>query len=218
MATIKIIVADDHSIVRFGICAILNKEPNMRVIAEANDGNETLELYKKHQPDIVLLDISMPGMDGFETCKAIKSINPLANVVFMTIHLKVEYLNKAIMVGAKGYLLKDTRKEDLIKNIELVMKGDTAFSEEVLDLIKNEYINRQLQANKRGPKKSHRLTKRERQILKYVLEGYTNQNIAKELFISTRTVETHRANLMNKLNVNNTAALIKKVNEMDLMD
>lgn len=215
MSAISIMVADDHSIIRYGLCGILNSVDNMEVVAEASSGKGAVELYRKHKPDISFLDITMPDLDGIETCRQIRSINPNALVIIMTMHLSEEYLNQVLSTGASGYMLKNSGKDELVNAIQRVMAGERVFSQAVSDLMTESYI-RKGNGNRKSAKQEIKLTRRENEVLKLIVDGKTNQEIAGILFISPRTVESHRANLMQKLEVNNTAALVRKALEMNL--
>lgn len=214
MAKVKVMVADDHSIIRIGLCGILNSESDIEVVAEASSGEEAIEKFKKHRPDISFLDITMPDMNGIETCTSIRKIDPEAKVIIMTMHLTEDYLNQVLAAGACGYMLKNAGKKEIISNLHKALAGDRVFSQDVADLMTESYLRSQKGQTRDPGTEKVRLTNREREILKLILDGQTNQMIASGLFISPRTVETHRANLMHKFNVNNTAALVKKALEL----
>jgi DNA-binding NarL/FixJ family response regulator len=207
---INVLLADDHYIVRYGIASILRSVPDIHVIAEASDGREAVMMYIKYRPDVCIIDISMPVMNGFETTREILEVSEAAKIIVMTMHLNEEYLNQVLSAGASGYLLKNTSKHDLINAVRRVYNGEKVFSNSVSDLLTQSYIR---QSKKPGdesePKKIIRITKREREILKMIADGQTSQVIAKKLYISPRTVDTHRANLMQKLNAKNSAALVR---------
>jgi DNA-binding NarL/FixJ family response regulator len=207
---INVLLADDHNIVRYGISSILATSPGINVVAEASDGAEACRLYDKHKPDVCIIDISMPGMNGLECTRTILKADPKARIIIMTMHLNEEYLNQVLSAGAVGYLLKNTNKADLIKSVHKVVEGDRVFSTSVSELMTQSYISRSRKqpSDQHADQKIH-LTKRENEILRLIAEGQTSQSIAAKLFISPRTVDTHRANLMQKLNARNTAALVR---------
>ncbi|MFN2374653.1 MAG: response regulator [Cyclonatronaceae bacterium] len=207
---INVLLADDHNIVRYGISSILNTSPDINIVAEASDGSEAVSLYEQHQPDVCIIDISMPVMNGLEATRQILRTSPGAKIIIMTMHLNEEYLNQVLSAGAMGYLLKNTNKTDLINSIRRVYNGEKVFSTSVSDLMTQSYI-RQSKKQSGGTRSDNRiqLTRRENEILKLIAEGQTSQAIAAKLFISPRTVDTHRANLMQKLNVKNSAALVR---------
>lgn len=207
---INVLLADDHNIVRYGISSILNTSPDIHIVAEASDGVEAVNMFQQHQPDVCIIDISMPNMNGLESTRQILRISPGARVIIMTMHLNEEYLNQVLGAGASGYLLKNTNKTDLINSIRRVYNGEKVFSTSVSELMTQSYIRQSKKQD--SPTKSGagiHLTKRENEILKLIAEGQTSQAIATRLFISPRTVDTHRANLMQKLNVKNSAALVR---------
>lgn len=213
MATIGVLLVDDHSIVRIGLAGILEDVKNIRVLAEAETGQVALDLFERLKPDITILDITMPDMDGIEVCRKILEKDIKAKLIIMTMHLTEEYLNRALSAGVSGYLLKNTGKDELISCIKNVMAGKRVFSKDVSDFIACNYANK----GQAAENPLNILTKREKEILTMIIDGKTNQLIASELFISPRTVEAHRANMMNKLGINNVAALVRKAIENKLV-
>jgi DNA-binding NarL/FixJ family response regulator len=207
---INVLLADDHNIVRYGISSILNTSPDINIVAEASDGSEAVSLFEQHKPDVCIIDISMPVMNGLEATRQILRRAPGAKIIIMTMHLNEEYLNQVLSAGATGYLLKNTNKTDLINSIRRVYNGEKVFSTSVSELMTQSYI-RQSKKQDGGTLTGNRiqLTRRENEILKLIAEGQTSQAIAARLFISPRTVDTHRANLMQKLNAKNSAALVR---------
>lgn len=215
MNNTKILVADDHSLVRYGLCSILNSEDNFDVVAEASTGREAMALFKEHKPELCFLDITMPDKSGIEACKEMLQIRPDTKVIIMTIHLTEEYLNQVLGAGAQGYLLKSASREDIIASAHKVLKGQRVFSEDVSELMTQSFLNKKEESSDENL--FSRLTPRENEILSHIIDGKTNQVIAKHLYISPRTVETHRANLMHKLGVKNTAALVRKAIKVRLL-
>jgi DNA-binding NarL/FixJ family response regulator len=209
MSKIKIMVADDHSIIRYGLCSMLKSNADFEVVAEATQGKEAVELYDKLRPHVVILDISMPDINGVEICKQIRKINPEAIVLIMTVHLNEEYLNQVMSAGASGYLLKNSGKAEIESSVYKVMNGEKVFSKAVSELMTMSYLKGKNSTDDFA-NQAKKLTRRELQILALVVEGKKNHAIADILFISPRTVESHRANLMQKLNVNNTATLVRQ--------
>ncbi len=201
---IKIVLADDHEIVRVGIKRLLSIDKTIRVVAEAQNGKEAIELVKYHRPDIALLDIMMPVMTGIEAVKEIKSSSPETFTVILTAFEDSKHLELALNTGADGYLTKDIKSKDLTESIHKVMEGERVFSKSILLILQNHYVT-----------KSHieeppvAITKREQDILNLVADGLTSNDIAEELKLSIRTVESHRYNLMQKLNLKSAAQLIK---------
>lgn len=205
-----IVIADDHSLFRQGLIRILQERPEFKVIGEAQDGLELLDLLRSSGlgPEIILLDISMPRLRGIEAIQEIKLLLPKVKVLILTMHKDKEYLAQAMAAGADGYLLKDEAVEGLFQALDTI--GRNGFF--VSPFFKNELVDDWLQMV-RGEKPSLQspstLTTREKQILKLITEGKSNKEIAALLFISARTVDHHRASLMEKLNLKGTAELVK---------
>lgn len=195
----RIILADDHTMFRKGVRKILEEIDGLEIIGEAADGLELLDLLKKMTPDMIILDISMPHIRGIEACAQIKKIHPQIKMLVLTMHK--EFLHQGISAGADGYLLKEDTDTELVAAIAKISQGQTylspAFANHVYDLIA------------RGDFTPDSLTNRERQILKLVAEGNTSQKIADLLFITIRTAQNHRANIMKKLKLKNNAELVQ---------
>ena len=204
----RVILADDHVLVRQGLKRILVETGDLEVVGEAGDGLELLDILAKSPADMVVLDISMPRMRGIEAIPEIKALYPDVAILILTMHKDVEYLYLALSSGAKGYVLKDDAEKELFDAIARVRQDKTYvsphFSEELLD---------DLVHLKRGEGKGHfdidPLSPRERQIVKLIAEGYSSREIAEFLFISVRTVDNHRANIMEKLNLKKATDLVK---------
>ena len=213
MKRIKVILADDHDIVRFGIASVIRTADDIELIGEASDGRGTIELYKQFTPDVAIVDITMPGMNGIETTRAILESYPEARILILTMHMDEEYLNQALKAGAKGYLLKNCDKQELVNGIRMIANGEKVFSGTISTLMTEHYINSVtdniLQEKPQPRGNSIHLTKREKEILNLIADGLTSQEIAESLYISPRTVETHRANLLQKLDIKNTAGLVR---------
>ena len=206
MSAYRIVLADDHVMFRKGIRNILERDAGLEVAGEAGDGLEVLKFIKNAPPDLVLLDIAMPGLRGLEATREIKIISPKVKVLILTMHRDKAYVYYAISAGAEGYLLKEDADTELFKAIEKIRAGDYYIS----PLLSGGLTHELIQAHHNGqfpPPES--LTVREREVLKLVAEGVKNKEIADLLFISVRTVEHHRANIMRKLNIKKTANLIK---------
>ncbi len=206
MSAYRIVLADDHVMFRKGIRNILERDAGLEVAGEAGDGLELLKFIKNAPPDLVLLDIAMPGLRGLEATREIKIISPKVKVLILTMHRDKAYVYYAISAGAEGYLLKEDADTELFKAIEKIRAGDYYIS----PLLSGGLTHELIQAHHNGqfpPPES--LTVREREVLKLVAEGVKNKEIADLLFISVRTVEHHRANIMRKLNIKKTANLIK---------
>lgn len=202
MGKIRIIIADDHQLFRNGLKILLNSFPEFEVTGEASNGKEFLELLKTVQADIALMDINMPEMDGIEATRKGIKINPLVSVIALSMYGEEEYYYKMVDAGAKGFLLKDSDIAEVKEAILTVVKGGSYFSQELLYHVIQKIKHREQET------KSANLSKREREILAKICEGLSNQEIAEALFISKRTVDKHRANLLGKTNSKNTASLI----------
>jgi len=213
MDIIKVLIADDHEILRYGISTYLASAENIEIVAEASAGDECIELFKETDPDVCLLDISMPGKDGVEITKAIRSIDEEVKILIFSMHIDKKILGKVLEAGINGYLLKNTEKADLLHGIESIAKGQQVFSDSISKMITQSFLEKGKIKNGTGPAN---ITNRELEILQLIVEGLTSQQIAKELYISPRTVDTHRANLMEKLDINNTAGLVRYAFENDL--
>jgi DNA-binding NarL/FixJ family response regulator len=207
VSSYRIVLADDHVMFRKGIKNILEGTPDLEVAGEAGDGLELLELIKEATPDMVILDIAMPSLRGLEAAREIKILSPELKVLILTMHRDKEYVYYAISAGAEGYLLKEDADTELFKAIEKIRSGDFYISPLLSGKLTHELIQAHHTGQLAPPPES--LTVREREVLKLVAEGVKNKEIADLLYISVRTVEHHRANLMRKLRIKKTADLIK---------
>ncbi|KPK94991.1 MAG: hypothetical protein AMJ94_00670 [Deltaproteobacteria bacterium SM23_61] len=202
----RILLADDHILLRQGLKRILAETPNLQVVGEAGDGLELLKILKKETPDMVILDISMPNLRGIEATREIKTFWPKVKILILTMHRDKEYFEQAMRVGADGYLLKEAADKELFLAIEKIREGKIFISPFFSSEMAADWI--QIQRG-RGTPEPDPLTLREKEILKLVAEGKTNREIANLLTISVRTVENHRANLMKKLSLKKTPDLVK---------
>jgi DNA-binding NarL/FixJ family response regulator len=203
---IKIVVVDDHTIVRQGICQELQKQENFEVVGEADSGYMALNLIPKHCIDIVIMDINMPGLNGVETTKQILEMNSDIKVIALSMHSEKVYVEGMLNIGASAYLLKTCAFNELLHSINIVLSGKKYLCPETSNLIINDSLN-SLQEQSSTPLSI--LSPREREILKLIAEGYSTKKIAKKLTISKKTVDNHRANLKNKLDIHSTANLTK---------
>ena len=197
-------LADDHPIVRNGIKDALSKQRNIEVVGEASNGTQVLRKAKELMPDIVLMDISMPGMGGLEATQRLRTNLPTVKVLVFTMHDNKEYVLEIIRSGASGYVLKDTSTLELVKAIETVHRGGTFFSSKVSKLLLDQYIKKVSTGTETS---TEELSKREEEILVLVAGGKSNKEIANQLKISTRTCEAHREKIMKKLNLHSVAEL-----------
>ena len=206
MTTIRILLADDHTIVREGIRSLLEDESDMTVVAEANDGHSAIRLANQLRPDVILMDIAMPLLNGLEATRKIKEGIPDARVLILTMHENEEYIRQVLSSGAMGYILKDAAARDLLGAIRTVYRGEMILSPAVTRLVIEDYLR---WGDLQPEKNSTALSPREREVLQLIAEGYTNKQIAGILSISIKTVQTHRLNLMKKLDLHDRADLIK---------
>lgn len=208
----RIGIADDHTILREGLCAILAGEEEFEVAFEAADGHETLQLTELHRPDVLLLDLTMPRLNGLEAIQEVKRVSPETRILVLTVHNAEEYVYLALKSGADGYLLKGATASELLKATQAVLDGQQYLSSGVLKGVIDGYIDGEGIA--RGRSAFEELSVRERQILKLIAEGFKTREIAEQLCISPKTVENHRLNLMKKLDLRGvqavTAYAIKK--------
>jgi two-component system, NarL family, response regulator NreC len=203
---LRLLLADDHAIVRRGLRSLLESDPALNVVAEAADGMEALRLAAEHLPDLLIVDIGMPKLNGIEVAVRVQKLTPPPAVIILTMHTDESYILRALNAGARAYLLKDATDEDLLPAIRAVSAGKPYFSPSVTAVLVEDYM-RQLQS--RGLTDSfHLLTDREKEVLQLLAEGRSNKEVASLLQLGLSTVETHRANLMQKLNLHNTAEIV----------
>jgi DNA-binding NarL/FixJ family response regulator len=204
----SILLADDHVMFRRGVRRIIQSIGDVEVVGEASDGFELLDLLKKTSPDLVILDISMPNLRGLEATREIKILNPEVKVLMLTMHKDREYLCHAFSAGAEGYLLKEDADSELLSAIDTLRKGGTYISPLLSPQLADLFLERTAPARRPGTP-GEPLTVREREIIKLIAEGKSSKEIGALLFISSRTVQHHRANIMRKLNIKKTADLVK---------
>ena len=216
--TIRVALADDHVFVRDGIKSLLENEANIEVVGEATDGLEALKIVESCKPDLLILDIRMPNMTGIEVVEKLRSQNNLVKIVMLSMHESEEYVLKSIKAGADGYLLKGSSKEEFLKALLTIANGGKYFSGDISSILIGQLTNSTLaQEPKQMSDEEQLITKREREILKLLLSGKGNKEIAEALDISKRTAEVHRFNLMKKLKVKNLMELSNKASEYSLI-
>ena len=204
---IHILLVDDHTILRAGLKMMLNAQPDMDVVGEAHEGRQAIQEVQRLRPDIVLMDITMPDMNGIEATRQIKKILPDVKVLVLTMHENDEYVFQALRAGAAGYILKEAADTDLISALRVVQNGNFYLSPTAQSVMVGDYLQRVHAGEEKDSYSS--LTEREREILKLVAEGYTNNQMAERLVISPKTVDTHRTHIMDKLNLHSRAELVK---------
>jgi two-component system, NarL family, response regulator NreC len=206
MKKVRILLADDHTVMRAGLRALLERQPNLEIVGEAEDGRQTVQLASSHVPDVVVMDIAMPNLNGVEATRRMVSKQPTISVVILSMYSDESYVMRALEAGARAYLLKDSAVTDLIRAIEAVSQGKSFFSPKISRILAEEYIRALRQ---KGVADSYELlTPREREILQLLAEGKTNKEVATSLNISVYTAETHRGNILQKLNLHSTAELV----------
>ncbi len=209
---ITVLIVDDHKIIRDGIKSLLEDVPNIKIIGEASNGLEAIEFFKNQSADVVIMDIRMPEMGGIETTKYLTENYPNVKILALTMHDEEAFISKMLHAGASGYLLKNVGKEEFVTAINKIYKGENYFSLDVATKMMTKFMSNKNNENDIEIEEGNntlQLTKREIEVIKLIAEGLTSQDIADKLFISSRTVDTHRRNLLQKLNVKNTAELIK---------
>ena len=206
MNPIRILLADDHTVMRRGLRALLERQAGFSVVAEAADGREAVESAAAVSPDVAVIDIGMPNLNGIEAARRITEKRPETAVVILSMHADESYVLRALNSGARGYLLKDSLEDDLISAIRAVHKGKAFFSPEISRMLAEDYMR---QMRQRGVEDSYELlTPREREVLQMLGEGNSNKDVATKLNLSLHTVETHRGNVLEKLNLHSTAEMI----------
>jgi DNA-binding NarL/FixJ family response regulator len=201
----RIVIAEDHTILREGLKSLLRADPDFDIVGEAEDGRDAIRCAQTLSPDLVLMDLSMPRMNGLDALKEIKKLNPEAKVIVLTVHKTEEYVLTTLQAGADGYVLKDATHSELVMAIKNVLMGKRYLSPGISEKVIEGYLEGRKTIKTRSAWDT--LTQREREILKLIAEVYRNKEIADYLFISLKTVEKHRANLMRKLDLHNAAAL-----------
>jgi len=206
MKKLRILLADDHIVMRTGLRALLERQPNLEVVGESENGRETIELVTSLRPDVVVMDVGMPVLNGIEATKTIVTQHPSTAVVILSMHVDESYVMRALKAGARGYLLKDSAPADLISAIQAVSQNKSFFSPKVSRILAEDYVR---VLKQKGAVDSYDLlTSREREILQLIAEGKANKEVAAALNISPYTVETHRSHILEKLNLHNPAELI----------
>jgi two-component system, NarL family, response regulator NreC len=206
MSDIRILLADDHAVMRTGLRLVLERQPDFRVVGEASDGREAVALAQQHKPEVVVMDIGMPNLNGIEAARQVTAALPEVSVVILSMHSDEAYVLRALKAGARAYLLKESAESDLIAAIRAVHNGKAFFSPAVSRMLVEDYI-RQLQ-DREIEDSYELLTTREREVLQLIAEGKSNKEIANMLNLSLYTVESHRGNLMEKLNLHTVPELI----------
>ncbi|GAA4396940.1 response regulator transcription factor [Nibrella viscosa] len=217
MSMIKLMLVDDHSIVRDGIRLLLGQTEGLEIIEEANDGEEALEKLKTVRPDLVLMDISLPGMSGIQTTQVISRLYKNTRVLILSMHNNEDYILRSVEAGAFGYILKDSSSEEMVKAIRTIAAGEKYFSSPVANIILNGYMQQLKKGDRADRNRRSKLSKKEKEILQYLVDGMSSREIAERLQLSVRTVDNHRANMMRRLQVRNAAELVRMAVEEKLI-
>jgi two-component system response regulator NreC len=202
------LLVDDHTIVRQGIKALLDTQEGIEVVGEAEDGREAIEKAKQMAPDVIVIDITMPNLNGIEATRQIKKINPEMKVLVLTVHDNEEYIHRILQAGASGYLLKESAVSDLVSAINAVEKGNIFLSPSISKVVVKDYI-RHVETESGDFDSLNVLTNREREVLQLIAEGHTNKEIARILKLSIKTIDVHRSHIMDKLNIRDITGLVK---------
>ncbi len=211
---IKVLIADDHAIVRAGLRALLKSEPTLELVGEASGGYEAIELVSQTQPDILVLDLSMPDLDGIAVTKKIKPQFPNLRILILTVHEDEALLREAMKAGASGYILKRAAEAELISAIRIILRGDLYVDPSMVRALLTDTL-KPAAARRASPEP---LSPREKEVLKLIVQGYTNRQIGEELNISVRTVEGHRANISDKLGLHSRVELVRYAREHGLIE
>jgi DNA-binding NarL/FixJ family response regulator len=204
MMTIKVLLADDHSILRDGVAALLEAQEGITVVAHAQDGREAVRKAAVHKPDVAVMDIVMPELDGIEATRELQRLSPTTRVVILSMYSTTEHIFRALQAGAKGYLLKESAGAELVAAVRSVHAGRRFLSQKITESVVDDYIRQHVPTDPLGT-----LSRREHQILQLVAGGKSTADIATSLFLSPKTVDTYRSRLMQKLGIDNVAGLVK---------
>jgi DNA-binding NarL/FixJ family response regulator len=224
--TARVIIADDHDLARAGLREILSAEPSVKVVGEASTGQEALTLCRELRPDVVLMDIRMPEMDGLDATRAIKEAHPRISVLLLTMHADPDYLLKALKVGAAGYVLKEAPHDELISALQRVLSGDSPLDpnlsanllRQLVDDLKERGAVSPKVANRRPTPSIEQLTPRELEIAEFLKLGWTNRRIAEELFVTPGTVKNHVEHIMGKLGVSDRTQAVVRALELGIIE
>jgi DNA-binding NarL/FixJ family response regulator len=216
MNKIRVVLADDHTIVRNGIMSLLESSPEVEIVGEAQDGAEALLKVKELSPDVLMIDIAMPVMNGIEAAQEVSKQYKQTRSLMLSMHNDEDYILKSVEAGAYGYLLKDTTRDEMLRALRTVARGEKYFSPSVSNIIISSYLQKVKDTEKAKVKKA-KLSKKESAIVKFIIEGNNSREISEKLNISIRTVDNHRANMMKRLGVKNAVELVRKVQNEKLV-
>jgi DNA-binding NarL/FixJ family response regulator len=214
---ITVLLADDHTIVREGLTKLLESDPNLKIVGEAKDGREAVNKVEKLKPDIVLMDISMPMLNGIEATRQIKKISRQTKVIILSMHSHDRYIGELLSLGASGYLVKDSTGANIMNAIKAAMKGDTYLSPSISRLVIENYVSTKKKKSTREELYSS-LSNREHEVFQMIAEGKSTKEISEILFVSLSTIKTHRAHIMEKLQIDNLSQLIQFAIELGIVE
>ncbi|MFZ5586349.1 MAG: response regulator [Thermodesulfobacteriota bacterium] len=214
----RVVICDDHAIFREGIKNVLAKNPALTVVGEAADGFSAVDTVKKLKPDLVVMDISMPEQSGIEATREIVSLLPETRIIILSVHSRKTFIMESLKAGARGYVLKDSAGDKLLDAVQAVLRGDCYLDSPVAGHIVDEFVKLPEKEVSQGSEPQERLTDRERQILRLIVEGLPNKEIANRLYLSPKTVDNHRARIMAKLGRHDVIGLVKYAMAMGLVD
>ncbi len=206
---IRILIADDHKIVCDGLKALLEAQPEMEIVAQASNGREAVRLALKLQPDMVIMDVAMPDLNGLEAVRQILSVHPGMKVIALSMHADRRYVTGMLAAGASGYILKHCAFEELVRAIHTVLSNQVYLSPAIAGIVVKELAQMKVARSRRAPSAAQTLTSREREVLQLISEGHSAREIAQRLHLSVKTVETHRRQMMQKLEIHSVADLTK---------
>ena len=205
--TISVLLADDHRVVREGLRALLERNHDINVVAEASDGQEAVKLAAQVKPDVVVMDISMPVLNGIEATQQVIEVSPSTRVIILSMYSTSEHIFRAFKAGAQGYLLKESAGSDVVAAVRAVKDGKRYLTEKITETVLDDFIHRRSLSESESP--VSRLSKRERHILQLVVEGKSSSEIGRQLFLSPKTIDTYRSRIMHKLSINDVPGLVK---------
>ncbi len=214
---VTVLLADDHTIVLQGLAKLLEGEPNIRVVGEAHNGREAVNKVEELKPDVIVMDIAMPILNGIEATRQIKKIRPQSKVIILSMHSHDRFINELFSLGASGYLLKDSTGQDIIRAIQAAVRGDTYLSPSISRRVIENYVS--LKKNKSSQEELYsQLSNREREVFQMIAEGRSTKEIADILYVSQSTVKSHRANILEKLQIENLSQLIQFAISLNLVE
>ena len=205
--SISVLLADDHRVVREGLRALLERNHDISVVAEASDGQEAVKLAAQVKPDVVVMDISMPVLNGIEATQQVIEVSPSTRVIILSMYSTSEHIFRAFKAGAQGYLLKESAGSDVVAAVRAVKEGRRYLTEKITETVLDDFIHRRSLSESESP--VSRLSKRERHILQLVVEGKSSSEIGRQLFLSPKTIDTYRSRIMHKLSINDVPGLVK---------